>query len=204
MNSFIKKIENELKEEMQGKPLDKLTDVILSHYVTVKDKVATVRLNFDTFSELVDQSVGSDSVEKLNGVLFEKISEIFALIPRKYKIEVEIHIKDFGDYDVLEAEKIVRQNVALMIYSFALERRRKIITGISLLGGGVVLLLASYFLSRFDFAQILFDVINISGTLLVWEAANITLIERSADKRHLKRFVRKFADVRLLQAEAAE
>ena len=199
MNAFIKKIKSEVEEEMKDKSSSEFTDAMLSHYFTIKDDVATVRLNFDVFSELVDQSIGDDGVEKLNSILFDKLSEIFALIPHKYKIEVEIHVKDFGDYELCEAEKIVRQNFALLIYSFALERRRKIITGLSLLGGGVALLLVSYFLSKLNLPQILFDVINISGTLLVWEAANITLIERNADKKRIRQFVRKFSDVRLIK-----
>ena len=199
MNAFIKKIKSEVEEEMKDKSSAEFTDAMLSHYFTIKDDVATVRLNFDVFSELVDQSIGDDGVEKLNSILFDKLSEIFALIPHKYKIEVEIHVKDFGDYELCEAEKIVRQNFALLIYSFALERRRKIITGLSLLGGGVALLLVSYFLSKLNLPQILFDVINISGTLLVWEAANITLIERNADKKRIRQFVRKFSDVRLIK-----
>lgn len=173
---------------------------MLSRYFTVKDNVVLVRLNYDTFSELVDQSIGDDSVEKLNSVLFDKLTEVFQLIPRKYKIEVEVYIKDFGNYTLAEAEKIVRQNFALMIYSFALERRRKNIAGLSLLGGGVLLLLASYFLNRLNLPQILFDVINISGTLLVWESADITLIERSGDMKRAKQYVRKFNDIRLIQA----
>ena len=199
MNPFIKKIKSQVEEEMKGKSSAEFADVMLSHYFTIKDKVATIRLNFDDFSELVDQSIGDDGVEKLNSTLFDKLSEIFAIIPPKYKIQVEIYVKDFGNYELCEAEKIVRQNFALLIYSFDLERRRKIITGLSLLGGGVALLLVSYFLSKLNLPQILFDVINISGTLLVWEAANITLIERSADKKRLRQFVRKFSDVRLLQ-----
>lgn len=200
MNSFIKKIKSEVEEEMKDKPSKAFTDVMLSHYFTIKDNVATVRLNFGAFSELIDQNLGDDGVEKLNSTLFDKLSEIFALIPHKYKIEVEIYVKDFENYTLGEAEKIVRQNFALLIYSYSLERRRKIITGLSLLGGGVALLLVSYFLGKLDLPQILFDVINISGTLLVWEAANITLIERRADKKRIRQFVRQFSDVRLLQA----
>lgn len=199
MNGFINKIKDEVEEDLKGASVAELSDIMLSRYFTLKDKVAVVRLNFDTFSELVDQSIGDDGVEKLNSVLIDKLTEIFALIPRKYKIEVEIYIKDFGNYELSEAEKIVRQNFALWIYSLTLERRRKIITGLSLLGGGVALLLVSYFLGRLELPQVLFDVINISGTLLVWESANLTLIERNADKRRLKQFVRKFSDIRLLQ-----
>lgn len=198
MSKFINKIKSEVEEELKASSTTNFADIMLSRYFTLKGNIAIVQLNFDTFSELVDQSIGDDRVEKLNSDLIEKIAGIFELIPRKYKIEVEIHIKDFGNYELSEAERILRQNFALLIYSFSLERRRKIITGISLLGGGVALLLVSYFLGKLELPQILFDVINISGTLLVWEAANVTLIERSADKKRMRRFLSKFSDLRLV------
>lgn len=200
MKNIVKEFENEIPEEIKKKTPAQISEEILAHYFTVDGKKIKVRLNFDTFAELVDQSLGDDSVEKLNPTLFEKLSETFALIPRKYEIEVDVYIRDFGDYTVAEAEKIVKNNVTLMIYALALERRRKRITGLSLLGGGIVLLLASYFLGRLELPQIFFDVINISGTLLVWEAADISLIERGAEMKRAKQYVRKFKDIRILQA----
>ncbi len=172
---------------------------ILSRYFTVDGKTITVRLNFETFSELVDQTLGDNSVEKLNSVLFDKISEMFDLIPRKFKINIDVYISDFGDYAVSEAEKIVKDNVALMVYAFAMEQRRKTVTGFSLLGGGVALLIASYFLNWLDLPQIVFDVINISGTLLVWEAADVTLIERNSDLKRAKQYLKKLMNIRLLK-----
>lgn len=172
---------------------------ILSRYFTVNGDTVTVRLNFDTFAELIDQTLGDNSVEKLSSVLFDKIAEAFDLIPRKYKINIDVYITDFGDYSVDEAERIVKDNVALTVYAFVLEQRRKWITGLSLLGGGVGLLLASYFLNRLDLPQIIFDVINISGTLLVWESADVTLIERKAEQKRVKQYVKKFKQIRLLK-----
>ena len=201
MKNIVKELENEIPEKINKKTPAQISEEILAHYFTVEGNKVKVRLNFDTFSELVDQSLGDDSVEKLNPTLFEKLSETFALIPRKYEIEVDVYISDFGDYTLEEAEKIVKNNVTLMIYALALERRRKRITGLSLLGGGVVLLLASDFLGRLDLPQIFFDVINISGTLLVWEAADVTLIERGADVKRAKQYVKKFKEIRLMQAE---
>lgn len=182
------------------KKLRTIEHEILSRYFTVEGNTITVRLNFDTFSELVDQTLGDNSVEKLNSALFDKIAEAFDLIPRKYKINIEVYIADFGDYTVEEAEKIVKDNVGLTIYAFAMERRRKKLTGISLLSGGVALLIASYFLNWLDLPQLVFDIINISGTLLVWEAADVTLIERSSDLKRAKQYISKFKTVRLLQA----
>lgn len=181
------------------KTIKSTVNEILSHYFTVNGNTITARLNFDTFSELVDQTLGDNSVEKLNNVLYDKIAEVFDLIPRKYKIEIEVYIGDFGDYTVEEAEKIVKDNVALTVYAFAMEQRRKTLTGISLLSGGVVLLIASYFLNWLDLPQIVFDIINISGTLLVWEAADVTLIERSSGFKRAKQYLKKFTNIRLLK-----
>lgn len=181
--------------------LKEISESVLKHYFTVEGNRVTVRLNFDTFAELVDGTLGDDSVEKLNGTLFDKITEIFSLVPRKYEIAVDVYIGDFGDYTIEEAEKIVKDNVTLTVYALALEQRRKTITGLSLLGGGVVLLVASYFLSWLSLPQLFFDVINISGTLLVWEAADVTLIERGEEVKRAKRYIKKFKSIRLLQAE---
>lgn len=175
------------------------TQETLSKYFTIVDKTATVRLNFDTFSELIDQNWGDDSVERLNGTLSEKLSEAFHLIPRKYEIKVDIYIRDYGDYTPEEAERIIKDNIRLFIHALLLERNRKRRMGWSLLGGGVVLLLFSYFLDKTSLPAIFFDVMNISGTLLVWEAADITLIERGEDAKRARQYINKLKGIRLLQ-----
>lgn len=200
MNDELDELCKELPKDIKQLAPSRLTDDILSRYFDVNGKTVKVRLNFDTFSELIDQSIGDNTVEKLNSTLFDKLAEVFELIPRKYKIEADVYIKDFGDYTAEEAEKIVKDNIALLVYSLALERRKKIITGLSLLGGGVALLLLSYFLNKHDIAQIWFDIINISGTLLVWESANIAIIERGAEIKRAKQYIKKFKGIKLLQA----
>ncbi|MDE6655929.1 MAG: hypothetical protein K2J85_02945, partial [Anaeroplasmataceae bacterium] len=162
------------------------TREILKDYFIVDGNTLTAELYYDTFSELIDQNIGNDKVEKLNETLFDKINEILNLVPRKYQIRFLIHIKDLGEYQFDEVERILKKNLMLKIYGFSLERKRKHITSLSLLFGGIVMLLASYFLSRLEWPQIIFDVINISGTLLVWEAADVSLIERSEEIKKIK------------------
>lgn len=177
------------------------TREILKDYFIVDGNTLTAELYYDTFSELIDQNMGNDKVEKLNETLFDKINEILYLVPRKYQIGFVIHIKDLGEYQFEEVERILKKNLMLKIYGFALERKRKHITSLSLLMGGIVMLLASYFLSRLEWPQIIFDVINISGTLLVWEAADVSLIERSEEIKKVKQYIKKFRDIRLVKDE---
>lgn len=177
------------------------TKSILEQYFKIEDNVLTIDLYYDTFSMLIDQSIGNDKVEKLNEILFDKIDEILELVPRKYKINVFIHIKDLENYQFEEVERIIKDNIKLKIFGIAVERKRKQITGASLLFGGILALLASYFLSRLEWPQIIFDIINISGTLLVWEAANITLIERSEEMKRVKQYIKKFKEIKLIREE---
>lgn len=173
----------------------KLKDVsaaILGKYVTLTGKLATVDLYFDTFEELIDRNVGDNSVEMMNGALSEKLNDIFAMLPPRYEVFVRLHFGEMGDYGSEEAEQVIKDNFVLKIYSLVLERRKKTAKALSLLGGGIVILLVSYFLGSLDWPQIVFDVINISGTLFVWEAANAGLLERNAEAKIGRRYLKKF------------
>ncbi len=189
------KVQNMLKIKQN---IEKISQSVLNKYFAIDGKTATIDLYFDTFAELIDQNVGNNNVEMLNGTLFGKIDEIFAIIPKKYDIEINLHIKDFGEYTAEETEKIIKENVDLKVLAFMLERRRKNITGLSLLGIGAAMLLVSYFLSRLSWPQIIFDIINISGTLFVWEAVDIALIERGIDTKRAKQYVKKFKALHVL------
>ncbi|MDE7264065.1 MAG: hypothetical protein K2N64_05345 [Anaeroplasmataceae bacterium] len=177
------------------------TREILKDYFKIEGNTLTAELHYDTFSELVDQTIGDDKVEKLNETLFDKINEILMLVPRKYQIHFQVHIKDLGEYTFEEVEQILKKNLMLKIYTFSLERKRKHITSLSLLLGGAFMLLASYFLSRLNWPQLIYDVINISGTLLVWEAADVSLIERNEDIKKVKQYIKKFKDICLFKTE---
>lgn len=49
----------------------------------------------------------------------------FDIIPRKYKIDTDMYIADFGDCNVEEAEKIVKDNVALVKFLVRYLKKRE-------------------------------------------------------------------------------
>lgn len=172
---------------------------ILRQYVTIVENCAIVDLYFESFQELIDQNLGNNAVEKLNNILITKINEMIDIIPIKYEVMIHLYIHDFGDYTPEETEKILQDNIALIIYQHTLERRRKIVTALSLLGGGIILLLGSYFLHARKWPEIIYNVINISGTLFVWEAANIGLIKRTVQTRLEKRYIKQFKGIKVFR-----
>lgn len=153
---------------------------ILKNYFKIDGNVATLKLVYDTFAELINQNFGDNKIEKLNDKLFSDIREAVSLLPRNFKLNLQIVIKDFGDYTKEECEKIITQNIYLAGYQTIKANNKKRAAGWSLIGIGAIVLLVSYLLRRYD---LWFDLINISGTLFVWEGVDIAFIERNFENR---------------------
>ena len=182
----LKKLETELQEQ------------ILSKYFSIEGNVATLKLVYDTFAELINQNFGDTYIEKLNDKLFSDIKEAIEILPRKYKLNVEIIIKDFGEYSREECERIILQNIKLSVYlavkSIGTHRWR----GLALMGIGAAVLILSYFLHNAKF-DIVFDIVNISGTLFVWEGANTAFLERNLELRSSRKLVKALQNITVLK-----
>lgn len=168
---------------------------LLQNYFKFDGNTATLKLVYDTFSELINPNFGDIDIEKLNDKLLSDVREAVSLLPRKYKLNLQIVIKDFGDYTVDECEKIIRQNIYLAAYSTFKENRQKLISGCSLVGAGAVILILSYFLRKYD---LWFDLINISGTLFVWEGVNMAFLERSLEHKATRALARAIKNISIL------
>lgn len=165
---------------------------ILQHYFTFSNDVATLELVYDTFSELINPNFGDSKIEKLNEKLFSDVLEAVSLLPRKYKLDLHLVIKDFGEYSVEECEEIIRQNLRLKIYHTLCENNRKLVSGWSLIGAGAVILAISYLLHRYE---LWFDLINISGTLFVWEGVNTAFLERKIENRAKRKLAKSIRNI---------
>lgn len=178
----FRKIESQLKEQ------------ILSKFFSVEGKVATLKLVYDTFAELVNPNFGDDRTEKLNDKLFSDIKEAIEILPRTYKLNIKIVIRDFGEYSREECEKIILQNVKLSIYLALKSGNKHLWSGLALIGIGAVVLIVSYFLHSADY-DILFDIVNISGTLCVWEGANMAFLERNLELKATRKIAKAIQNI---------
>lgn len=174
-----------------------LKEQILSRYFSIEDRVATLRLVYDTFAELLNPNFGDDNIKKLNGKLFSDIQEAIEILPKKYKLNVEIVIKDFGAYSREECEEIISQNIKLSIYLALKSMSTHRWGGLALMGVGALVLIASYFLhsSKYD---IIFDIVNISGTLFVWEGARIAFLQRTLELKNAKKLAKAVQNIAVL------
>ena len=167
---------------------------ILKHYFTVENNIATLTLVYDTFSELINPNFGDDKIEKLNDKLFSDIKEAVSLLPKKFKLNLHIVIKDFGEYTKEECEKIIIENVKLTAYQAIKESSKKRSCGWSLIGVGAIIKLISYFL-RIQNNELCFDLINITGTLFAWEGSYMAFIERNLENRAMKTLAKSINNI---------
>ena len=167
---------------------------ILKHYFTVEDNVATLKLVYDTFSELINPNFGDDKIEKLNDKLFSDIKEAVSLLPKKFKLNLHIVIKDFGEYTKEECENILTENLKLTAYQTIKESNKKRSCGWSLIGVGAIIILLSYFL-RSQNNELWFDLINITGTLFAWEGSYMAFIERNLENRAMRTLAKSINNI---------
>ena len=170
---------------------------LLRNYFSIEGNVATLQLVYDTFSELINPNFGDGNIEKLNDKLFSDIGEAVSLLPSKFKLNLHILIKDFGDYTLEECDKIIKQNIYLAAYRTLKENLRKLLSGGSLILTGAVILIVSYLLRNHE---LWFDLINISGTLFVWEGVNMAFLERSLENRATRKLAKHIKNITLEQA----
>ena len=167
---------------------------ILKHYFTVENNVATLTLVYDTFSELINPNFGDDKIEKLNDKLFSDIKEAVSLLPKKFKLNLHIVIKDFGEYTKEECENIITENLKLTAYQAIKENNKKNACGWSLIGVGAIIILLSYFL-RSQNNELWFDLINITGTLFAWEGSYMAFIERNLENMAMKTLAKSINNI---------
>lgn len=171
-----------------------LQEQILSKFFSIEGRVATLKLIYDTFAELVNPNFGDERTEKLNDKLFSDIKEGIEMLPGSYKLNVEVVIKDFGEYSREECETIITQNIKLSVYLALKSGNRHFWTGLALIGIGAAVLIVSYFLHSAEY-DVLFDIVNISGTLCVWEGANTAFLERNLELKAARKISKTIRNI---------
>lgn len=175
-----------------------LNSLLLDKFFTLDGKVATLKLVYDTFEELINPNFGDEHIEKLNDKLFADIKEAIDILPATYKLNVEVVIKDFGEYSREESEDIIVQNIKLSIYQALKLGKGHLRNGLTLIGIGAAVLIASYFLHSSEY-DVLFDIVNISGTLCVWEGANTAFLERNVERKAIRKIVKTINSIKVTQ-----
>ncbi len=169
----------------------KENEKLLSHYFEIKGNTATVDLFYDSFEDIINQNFGKDDVNMIDSRLYQDIASAFKLLPTKYNVNIRLNIRDFGKFSIQEAKTIIESNLQLRTHSIILTKSRMARVNFFTLAVGAAILIASYALSHRNYPAIVYDVVNIAGTLCIWETISSMFLEGNYERNEAARLAAK-------------
>lgn len=168
---FLKKIET-------AKPVKITKDKeILSKFYEIEGNIINLTFSFDSYHDMFERRPKAlkDTFTK---EAMENIESVLNMPVKLINQRITFIIKDKENHSADEIMELIKENCELLSVSekqssFVLKRR-----SIGLLLLGVIFLLTSYLVSDKFNNQITTEIINIAGTLLIWEACYRLIVER--------------------------
>ena len=177
---------------------------LLSDYFEISGNTAKIDLTYNSFEEIVNQNFGKDSVNMLDQKIYDDLESAFSMLPSKLKVDLRITLKDLGNFTLDEVKHIIESNVALRTYRLGLRRVRQNRIHILTASAGVLILIASYLLSSKGYPQIYYDVVNISGTLFIWETVSSMFLSDSYKRMEFSRLVTNVKRITVIAPDGKE
>ncbi|MGX8685768.1 MAG: hypothetical protein ACSW73_02970, partial [Spirochaetales bacterium] len=197
---FRAEVEKHISTAIESKAPFKYSKVkeLLSDYFEIRGKTAKLDLTYDTFEDIINQNFGKDNVNMLDQRVFSDLEAAFSMLPGKLKVHLRITFKDLGNFTLKDVRKIIESNLAFRAYRVSLRRIRKIRLHLITAAIGVAILVASYFLSDKGYPKIFYDIVNISGTLFIWETVSSMFLSDSYERIESTRLVANIKKVTIV------
>lgn len=162
-------------------------------------KVANIVLNFDKPDDIFDLNYNS-KIPVLSDDFLDWIASAFRIIPRRYKIKLDVRFRDLQGYDAETLEKIFEKNIVLEYVGRKSGRIKENKISWSLIGLGTVLLLATIFMNLFwqtdgIAKEIIMYVFDIAVTVTFWEAFTSLIVKRQEIFGYRKDLVTRFSAI---------
>ena len=188
---FRAEIEKHISTAIETKVPIKYSKIkkILSDYFEIRGKTAKLDFTYDSFEDVINQNFGNDNVNMLDQRVFSDLESAYSMLPSKLNVHLRITFKDLGHFTLKDVRKIIESNLALRAYRIGLKRIRKIRLQLITATIGVAILVASYILSDKGNPKIFYDIVNIAGTLFVWEAVSSLFLSDSYERIESSRLV---------------
>ena len=185
MKNIIKKYENIEKEFFE---------------IDEENKVAKVKLYFAAAPDVFDLSYETKK-PVLSDDFFDWVKTAFDIIPRKYKIDLDVRFGDLCGYDAEELKKIFTDNIFLEYKTQANERRTRRNIAYGLIGIGTVMLVGMILINALWNAENIFKTIfsyvaDIAATVTYWEALNILVVEDKENRSYVTGLVKRFGGIK--------
>lgn len=197
---FRAEVEKHISTAIESKVPLKYSKVkeLLSEYFEIRGKTAKLDFTYNSIEDVINQNFGKDNVNMLDQRVFSDLEAAFSMLPAKLKVHLRITFKDLGNFTLKDVRKIIESNLALRAYRVGLRRIRKIRLHLITAAIGVAILVASYILSDKGYPKIFYDIVNISGTLFIWETVSSMFLSDSYERIESTRLVANIKKVTII------
>ena len=164
-----------------------------------KNKEANFILEFKSPSEIFDNNCKT-KIPMLSDDFSEWISCAIDYTPINYKVNLNVYFDDLEGYKVEELNDIFMKNMSLEFKhnKHNLFSKNKLAYGLIIIGVALLitsLLITSLWKEETIFKDIIFYLLDIATTVVVWEAMTILLVEDKERKSYYRRLFNKLENV---------
>lgn len=165
--------------------MNKRRDYLLEKYFNIDqiNKIAYLNLHYDKASDILNLTSSKDNY-LINDDVINSINNLIKMIPSKFKVEINLTIDDYMDYEKEDILKSFNDSIEMNYYQREqLAKYRNLKVGF-LVAIGVLLLSAMvYFKSNYIDSNelstnIISEVIDITAWVFIWEAVTVAFLTK--------------------------
>lgn len=192
-----------MKEQINTPYLERQIELLEKYYVVDREKKEiTIDLHFDKASDLLIDAGGKENI--FNTEVIEKIKSISEKFPISFKVNVNLHINDYGKIDVEELNEKFKNSLELSQYRARREKSFKWLLGTILVLLGVILLFLNIVGKTHDWfgdetnTEIITEIIDIAAWVFVWEAVTMVFLEPTEETTLSIKFRKRLSSLNYL------
>lgn len=155
---------------------------IYNQFYDTKDDFINFHLKYDTYDDVFEKEENALKAHFTKAVN-EDIEAIINTSLKLVNIKIHFEIKDKMNHSNDEIFDLIQDNYILCAVKIKHEMKAIRYRSIALMILGAIILMLSYALTKVNSIEIINDICNILGTLLIWEAGYALIVERSSDGR---------------------
>ena len=172
-----------------------------------ENRIAHIRLEYDKPAAIFDCSTVSKT-PKMSDAFIDWVIRCFDLVPKKYKLDVDIVFDDLDGYTEEELSEICAKNIFLEIKIRKRRSNRENRLALSLCAVGLLFILASIYIGSVwtdggTAQEVVMFVLDIFATVPFWAAVEIYVVDSSEKRETVKNLLRRFHAVTFRRKQEA-
>ncbi len=153
------------------------------YYLDREKKIIDIDLNYDSVDDILEKEIGNPNNPQFSRSVLETMDSIIENIPTGYKVNLNLVLKDYKDYDPKVLMETFNNTLELRRYSSRKKRLNKqVFSGILIFIGISILLLMIICKNYIKFDneiqdEILNEVLDIAAWVFIWEAVTLLFLD---------------------------